>query len=421
MRTKKAAYLCTPILILLVLAALTAMPAAAQVESILHDFGSNTKAGVEPDSALTFDSAGNFYGTAATGGNQNVGVVFEFSPKTGGGWTEKVLYSFLKTGGDGQNPADGLIFDTAGNLYGKTTNGGSDNNGTIFELSPPVPPNTHWTETILHSFGTDGQGPRGKLVFDASGNLYGVAGSGGTFGAGMAFELSPAGGGSWNETVLHEFTTSTGWLPSGGLIFDASGNLYGVTGFGGSSSDGVVFELSPASGGDWTYTVLHNFAGGSDGSFPQGGLIFDSTGNLYGATAYGDPEDNGTVFELSPSSGGAWTVKILHNFEAAGDGYNPNGTLAFNSAGALFGTTLGGGTGTCSQTGACGIVYELELLGGAWHEKILHDFNENGTDGFFPTSGVTLNSAGDVYGTTEYGGTFDNGTIDGGTVYTIRP
>jgi uncharacterized repeat protein (TIGR03803 family) len=374
---------------------------------------------VNPDSVLIFDSAGNLYGTASFGGNENVGVAFELSPKAGGGYSEKVLHSFSKTGGDGQNPSNGLIVDSAGNLYGNTMAGGADDQGTVFELSPPVPPSTQWTETILHSFGSsssDGQDPRGTLVFDAAGNLYGVTEEGGSSVVGTAYELSPAGGGVWNESIIHTFTTGTGWLPSGGMILDASGNLYGVTGFGGGEGDGVVFELSPAGGGSWSYTILHNFTSGSDGSFPEGGLVFDSAGNLYGITAYGNPIGNGTVFELSPSSGGTWTETIIHAFATPTDGAIPNGAPVFNSAGALLGTTLGGGTGSCPETAACGIVFELHFAGGAWHERILHDFNEKGTDGFFPTSGVVLDSAGNAYGTTEYGGTAGDGTV-----YLLKP
>ena len=283
-------------------ALLMTMPAAAQVESILHNFGSNTKAGVNPDSALIFDSAGNLYGTASSGGNENVGVVFELSPRAGGGYSEKVLHSFSKPGGDGQTPSNGLIFDSAGNLYGNTSAGGANNAGTVFELSKPVPPNTQWRESILHSFGSsssDGTDPRGTLVFDASGNLYGVTQSGGSDGDGTVYELSPAGGGVWTETLLVTFNIDNGWLPSGGMIFDASGNLYGVTGF--SGSDGVVFELSPAGGGSWTYKILYNFSG-LDGSFPEGGLVLDSAGNLYGITAFGNPVGNGRClnFHLRP-------------------------------------------------------------------------------------------------------------------------
>jgi uncharacterized repeat protein (TIGR03803 family) len=421
MTDKKASTTLGLVLAILTMALLmTPTPAAAQVEKILHNFGSNTRGGVGPDSALIFDAAGDLYGTAATGGNDNVGIVFELSPHTGGGWAEQVLYSFSKTGGDGQNPSDGLIFDSAGNLYGKTTNGGTDNVGTVFELSPPVPPNTNWTKTILHSFSNnfvDGQNPRGTLIFDASGNLYGVAQAGGTNAVGVAYELSPAGGGVWNETLLYTFSTDSGWLPSSGMTFDASGNLYGVTLLGGTFGNGVVYELSPASGGSWTYTILHTFANGTDGGEPLGGLVFDSAGNLYGVTAVGNPSDGGTVFELSPSSGGAWTETIIHNFDAKStDGINPDCTLVLDSSGALYGTTLGGGTGSCTETQACGIVFQLRSLDGVWHDKILHDFNEDGTDGFFPTSGVILDSAGHLYGTTEYGG-----AAGGGTVFAIKP
>jgi uncharacterized repeat protein (TIGR03803 family) len=386
---------------------------SAQAEKILYNFGSKSKDATVPSSPLTSDPDGNLYGTSVFGGPDNVGTVYELV-KGGGGYKEKILYRFSKVGGGGQSPFAGLIFDAAGNLYGTATAGGTDNVGTVFELSPPTLPNTQWTETILHSFSNnfiDGQTPQGLLIFDGSGNLYGVTAAGGSNAAGTAYELSPAGGGAWTETILYTFSTDTGSYPNGGMIFDASGNLYGVAAFGGSAFDGVVFELSPAGGGSWNYTVLHTFTNGTDGYLPEGELIFDSAGNLYGITANGNPTDNGTVFELSLSSDGTWTEEILHNFESSTDGANPNGTLVFNSAGVLFGETLGGGTGTCQETQTCGIVFELRLADGVWHEKILHDFNKNGTDGFLPTSGVTLDSAGNLIGTTEYGGSFDEGTV----------
>ena len=213
-------------------------------------------------------------------------------------WNEKVLHNFTNNGTDGFFPTSGLIFDAAGNLYGTTFNGGAYNRfGTVFELSPV--PGGGWTETVLHSFnndGTDGWTPTAGLIFDAAGNLYGTTGSGGAYHGGTVFELSPMLGGGWTETILHSFGNGTdGAGPGGGsLIFDAAGNLYGTTTLGGTfncPSDGggcgTVFELTPTVGGAWTETVLYNFRRGSDGHLPYAGLIFDATGNLYGTTLAG--------------------------------------------------------------------------------------------------------------------------------------
>ncbi|HWY23005.1 MAG TPA: choice-of-anchor tandem repeat GloVer-containing protein [Candidatus Acidoferrum sp.] len=424
MRNKQVSLGLAAVLALFTISTLTtATYAAAQSEKVLHSFGSNSKFGVGPSSSLIFDASGNLYGTTVNGGTDNIGTAYELSPKIGGGWTEKLLYSFAKNGTDGQNPAGGLIFDSAGNLYGTTDIGGTDGVGTVFELSPPVPPATTWTEKVLYSFlnnSTDGQNPANSLVMDSAGNLYGTTGSGGVFVVGTAFELRPTAGGGWTETVLHSFHQTAGGGdgsdPRSGLILDSAGNLYGTTLFGGALGGGTVYQLSPSTGGTWTETILYSFANDKvDGGLPSGGsLILDAAGNLYGTTTAGGPAGGGTVFRLSPSSGGVWKEKVLHYFlaQSSSDGSNPFGSLTLDSAGNLYGTTLVGGTGTCPGTQqACGIVYELRPTAGLWIEKILHNFNENGSDGYFPEGGVVLGSGGSLYGNTYYGGTFNEGTV----------
>lgn len=427
MRSKKLSLGLAMVLAMFVVATLmTATLAAAQTERVLHTFGSNSKGGVDPADSLIFDSSGNLYGIANSGGTDDEGIAYELSPKSGGGWTEHVLYSFLRNGLDGENPDSGLIFDSAGNLYGVTDSGGPDGVGTAYELSPPVPPATQWTEKVLYSFlnnGIDGQNPANNLVMDSAGNLYGTCGFGGADVVGVAFELSPTESGEWTETLLHTFHDvggGDGSDPRSGLILDSAGNLYGSTLFGGTLGGGTVYELSPSTGGSWTETILYNFANdNTDGGFPSGGsLIFDSTGNLYGATTAGGPTSGGTVFKLS-HSGGRWTEKVLHYFNSQNgtDGFNPFGSLTFDSAGNLYGTTLTGGTGSCPGTqNECGILYELRPATGLWIEKILHDFTQNGTDGYFPVGGVTPGPAGSFYGTTYYGGAFNEGTV-----FTVKP
>jgi len=276
------------------------------------------------------------------------------------------------------------------------------------------------TEQVLYNFnfnnnGAGGTDPVSNLIFDASGNLYGMTATGGDYGVGTVFELTPGAGG-WTETVLHSFQRSEGANPgtNGGLIFDRAGNLYGLGG-GGAYGYGTVFELSPAAGGVWTLTVLHDFSyGGIDGSGPTGSLIFDGAGNLYGTTGWGGTgpclsEFNlvgcGTVFELSPKAGGGWSEKVLHSFGHGTDGTFPVAGLVFDAAGNLYGATYEGGTGSCLRGGnpGCGIVFELApTAGGHWGERVLHNFA--GTDGSWPVGSLTLDAAGNLYGMTNGGG-----------------
>jgi uncharacterized repeat protein (TIGR03803 family) len=155
-----------------------------------------------------------------------------------------------------------------------------------------------------------------------------------------------------------------------------------------------------------------------DGGLPAGGLTFDASGNLYGTTTQGGPKSGGTVFKLTHSSGGSWTEKVLYYFlnGNSSDGYNPICNLIFDAAGDIYGTTLIGGTGTCTKTGGCGIVFELKPASGLWSEKVLHDFNDNGSDGYYPEAGVIGGAGGNLYGSTFYGGSFDSGTV-----YTVKP
>ena len=344
-------------------------------EKVLHSF--NGTDGTMPGASLVFDAAGNLYGTTSGGGTYApFGTVFELSPNGRGGWTEKVLHNF-DNGTDGAFP-DGLIWDAAGNLYGTASGGGiHPDGGTAFELSPNE--DGSWTETVLHSFGggTDGVNPAAGLIFDAAGNLYGTTSSGGIhcvpFGCGTVFELSPREDGGWTETVLHSFGLGTdGTYPHARPVFDAAGNLYGTTSsggihgcIGGSNSCGTLFELSPKEGRGWTETVLHNFGNGTDGFSPAGNLILDAVGNLYGITQYGGIHTCdyqpvcGTVFELSPREDGGWTETVLHSFGRGNDGQAPNGSLIWDAAGNLYGTTIAGGIHDNCAYGTCGTVFEI--------------------------------------------------------------
>jgi uncharacterized repeat protein (TIGR03803 family) len=396
--------------------ALFVTSAWAATEKKLHDFSqyyNGAPDGAWPEASLIFDAAGNLYGTTSLGGTLNNGTVFELTATEGGGWTEKVLHNF--NGEDGYTLSASLIFDAAGNLYGiaqMTVN----SYGTVFELMPAE--GGRWTVKVLHYFnwGRGGILPKAGLIFDAAGNLYGTTAWGGHYGScgdpgcGTVFEMTPKEGGGWTEKTLHDFGTGVdGALPVAGLIFDASGNLYGTTSQGGDYyNSGTVFELTPKEGGGWTEKKLHNFGiDGRDAATPNAGLIFDAAGNLYGTTASGGDYDAGTVFELTPKEGGGWTEKKLHNFGIGGrDGTTPNAGLMFDAAGNLYGTTYGGG-----DYGG-GTVFELTPDGhGAWTEKKLHNFGIDGRDGINPYAGLIFDASGNLYGTTKNGGDYGVGTV----------
>jgi uncharacterized repeat protein (TIGR03803 family) len=285
-------------------------------------------------------------------------------------------------------------------------------------------------ETVLHTFqGLDGEGPEGELTFDASGDLYGTTNGGGEYGSGTVFEISPVQGG-WNFQVLYSFTGGAdGLYPIGALISDSAGNLYGVTQSGGSSGNGTVFQLSPpvAPGTSWTETVLYSFGAFSgDGTDPLAGLVFDAGGNLYGTTALGGgssecPAGCGAVYELTPSASGSWTETLLYSFQGV-DGFNPRAQLVFDEQGDLFGTTAYGGR-VCQkiQKQGCGTVFELTPSQGTWVETTIHFFH--GPDGYIPESGVTIDSDGNLYGTTLEGGLgpCDGGSSGCGTVFRMSP
>ena len=381
-------------------------------------------------------------------------------------WKEQVLYSFQGIP-DGQLPVGSIVFDSAGNLYGATTDGGSASCksaaqcGTIFQLAPPVKNGDPWTETVLYVFKgnayNDGASPVGGLVIGKRGNLYGTTAYGGTgncvllgalLGCGTVFELSPPfqKGGAWTETVLYSFPTpKQGYLPNGDLVFDGAGNLYGATEFGGGKGTscnpfyqycGTVFELSPPKkqGGAWKEKVLHSFKGNKsgqtsgDGANPNGGLILDSSGALYGTTYFGGDNKQGTcdggaggtgcgtVFMLSPPAkkDAPWTEKVLHRFQGGTkDGANPAAPVTFDDKGNLFGTTFFG-----PQNGF-GTVFELAKPTGnsrVWRETALYRFAD-GSDGAGPMAGVIFDSEGVLYGTSAEA-TNRNAT---GNVFRMRP
>jgi len=326
-------------------------------ETVLYSFRGGTD-GAYPYAGLVRDKLGNLYGTTTGGGQADNGTVFKLVLGSNGKWTETVLHRFAGySTGDGSVPTAALILH-AGNLYGTTNKGGipksgPPNNGTVYKLSPGS--NGKWTETVLYSFsleGGDGFNPYAGLVLDGAGNLYGTTTDGGSDDSGTVFKLDTAG----LETVLHSFagTGGDGATPYAGLVFDAAGNLYGTTSAGGGASGlGTVFKIDT----NGTETVLHEFTGG-DGASPYAGLIFDAGGNLYGTTTSGGASNDGTVFKLAPGSNSIWTESVLHSFAGnpKDDGGSPFAGLFRDAMGNLYGTTEAGGKYGCCK----GVVFQIQ-------------------------------------------------------------
>jgi len=249
--------------------------------------------------------------------------------------------------------------------------------------------------------GSNGAQPLSGVVADNAGNLY-VTSSAGGLGGGTVIQLSPANGGGWTQTVIYNFaaTTTDGVYPSGAIVFDNAGNLYGTTEHGGQFNGGTAFELSPVIGGTWTETILHSFGNGTDGIFPTGGLAIDAAGNLYGTTVKGGVNKNcsysgttstcGIAFQLVPGGGNSWTYNTIHQFGGKGDAYFPWAPLVVDSNGNLFGQcSLGGTYGH-------GMTFELSLVSGVWNETLVHAWG-NGNDGQYPYSPVTIAPDGSLY------------------------
>lgn len=417
--------------------AILAAPAGqAQTFTVIHNFLGYPD-GSQPATGLSMDRAGNLYGTTPYGGDSNCsnldsrplppggggpppgcGVVFRMK-KVGSGWTEAPIYIFPgNLQGQVSNYPEYVVVGPNGTLYGTTEFGGNNNDGKVFNVGPAAtPPMTvlpQWVYTSVYEFtavGLDGSNPghSGRFVFDASGNLYGTTAYGGTSDYGVVYELMPSGR-SWTESVLYSFKGGSDGLGPANVVFDDAGNLYGTTHEGGASGCdndgcGTIFELSPSQSG-WTKTTLYSFRLGVDGGWP-GALIRDAAGNLYGmCEQYGPNSSGGTVWELSPSNGG-WTYSVLYAFPTTiVDDYGPY-AVSMDSAGNLYGITSWGGANNSGQ------VFKLTPGGSGWTFTDLHDFNSEGDYG---QGAPVLDSSGNIYGLTQYGG-----PADGGTVWEITP
>lgn len=399
-----------------VLTTLGLQSADAQTFAVLHNF--NGLDGAFPQAGLTMAGTGNLYGTGYMGGVYGYGSVFHLR-WSGSAWVFSDIYNF-QGGNDGYFPISRLVLGPNNSLYSTTLGGGGgfcdgDGCGTFFKVQPPLTTckttRCDWTKTILYRF-TDfhhERNPTGDLLFDSSGNVYGTGRTGGGFG--MIYELMPSSG-DWTVIDLHDFTYSPdGEYPQSGLIADNAGNLYGTATGGGNFGFGTAFELTPTGSG-WVLTVLHAFQGASDGGYPIGGLVFDQSGNLYGTTSSAGSGGGGTVFELTPSGGG-WSFNLIYGFHGS-SGSGPAANLSWDGAGNLYGTTAGDGV---YQHGS---VFKLMPTSGGWSETDLYSFT-GGSDGSTPMSNVTLDTNGNLYGTTSSGGANFCEFQNCGVVWEITP
>lgn len=399
---------------------------AASTETVLHNFGAGSD-GYEPVTSLVFDAQGNLYGTTLYGGlnclgGLGCGIAFQLRPNGDGSWSESVIHDF--TGEDGERPNSPLVLDSRGNVYGTTETSANSGYGTIFELSP-VGDGT-WLESILHAFDglSDGGYPHG-VAFDKTGHLYGTTAFNSS-GFASVISLARVAPLNWYEQVLHLFWGGRGGAgdPVGILTFDGTGAIYGTTYDGGARGSGTVFRLARNRNSTaWTETVLYAFKGtafgsGSDGANPYDGLVFDAAGNLYGTTEWGGPAAMGTVFKLTPRTDGTWSESVIYAFKGGSDGGRPRSGLAVGKGGKLYGTTAGGAGVAEGPSYSYGTVFELTpQRGGPWIETVLYQF-QGGLDGGTPVGGVILDGAGNLYGTTVYGGTYGE---QGGVVFEVIP
>ncbi len=392
-----------------VLTFVLAYSAEAQNFKVIYNFIGGQD-GAYPEAGLTMDRGGNLYGTAYQGGSSNRGTVFKLARK-GSGWVLSPLYSFAGRP-DASSPIARVVFGPNGSLYGTTEFGGRNCGigcGTVFNLKPPaVACRTAlcaWTETMLYRFGgsSDGANPGyGDLIFDQAGNIYGTTYFGGSNAQGVVYKLTPSNG-NWTESAIYLFTGSgDGGNPYSGVIFDNAGNLFGTTYTGGAHGYGTVFELTP-SGSGWTENTLYAFQSASDGGSPFGGLVFDNAGNLYGATSSGGSGSGGTVYQLTPSNGN-WTFSVLYSFTGSAYQPGPYDSLTIDAAGNLYGTT------TKDGAYGAGSVFKLTPANGGWTETDLYDFT-GGSDGAIPYGSVLMDANGNLYGTASKGGANGYGVI----------
>jgi uncharacterized repeat protein (TIGR03803 family) len=387
-----------------------ALSAWATTEKVLWNFAGGSD-GSEPwSNYFISDAKGNLYAATAAGGTYSAGTVFMLSPAGKG----TVLYEFTGTNGDGNGPHGRLAFDADGEIYGTTQGGGTNGTGTVYRLSPKS--GGGWTEKVIYNFsatGADGTAPSAGMTIAADGTMYSTTPDGGAFGAGAVFSLKKTSKG-WKQTVIQSLNgSSNGGFPYEGLMMDTAGNLYGAAPTGGASGQGVIYRLSHTKKG-WVDTVLYSFTGqnGDGAGLYWIDLISDKSGNIYGATSFGGTNGTGTVWELVYSeTKKTYSESILYEFGASGsgDGNDPYGGLAMDIKGNLYGTTLYGGPSNI------GTSFKLTKQGKTWKETILHSF-VGANDGNEPTGNPYIDAKGRLYGMTQTGGKSNLGIV-----YRITP
>ncbi len=406
-------------------AALAGRPGSARQPTlqVLHAFSGGAD-GSLPMSGLLLDKSGALFGVTEAGGAKNVGTVYRLVP-AGSGYTESVLHSFRGGSKDGALPVAPLIEGRTGTLFGTTLDGGSSSasNGCVFQqytacgtVFALVPSAGGYTERLVHRFdggAADGRFPYGGMVIDASGALHGTTlwGVGGN--AGTVFTLNSGG----PEQIVYSFPLYSsgpedpnGALPSGALAIDAKGAIYGTAAFGGDGACprnritfcGVVYALTPAPSG-YMYSRLYSFQGGNDGYYPEGGIVADAGGALYGTTEYGGAPGLGTVFKLTPTASG-YTESVLYAFQGGADGALPLSSLVLDKTGALYGTTSSGGAGNA------GTIFKLTPSGSGYTERVLYAFT-GGNDGADPLAPVILGTSRVLLGAASTGGAYGIGTV----------
>jgi uncharacterized repeat protein (TIGR03803 family) len=395
-------------LLLAALLASAAVPggtANASSTSIIYSFNGGVD-GTYIDSDLAMDAAGNLYGTSVRGGDHASGTVWQLRPNGDGTWTHNVLYSF--TGGaDGAEPYKGVTLDAAGNLYGTAVTGGGGacegGCGVAYKLTNK---GGAWTQTVLHAFqgADDGQGPGARLTVDDDGTIYGMAPTGGAYGAGTIYAMTQGKGGI-KFKVIHAFTGGNdGAGGYAGALILRNGDLYGAATSGGKFGEGTIYRLQRKTHG-WKFRVLYAFRDQPDGGFPYGGLTFDAAGNIYGTTYYAGANDVGCVYELSPGHHGKWKERVLYSFKGGADGADSIANVNFDTAGNIYGTASEGGAANL------GVIFRLAPKAHhTWSESVVHSFTGL-PDGALPYNGMVDDGHGHFFGATTQGGAGDNGAI----------
>jgi uncharacterized repeat protein (TIGR03803 family) len=371
-------------------------------EQVLYNFTGGSDGG-NAATGIALDPSGNLYGTTVIGGQYTCGTVFSLAPQASPPWSESVLWNFTCYG-DGKNPHGGVTFNARSQLFGTTVAGGAgycagDGCGVAYQL-------TGQNQSVIHDFGSadDGFGPGGPVSFDRTGNAYGTTPDGGADSEGIVYQLRPSKK-AWHEKILHAFTgLNDGGVGSlGPLLLDKKGRIFGVTEEGGAHGAGTAFVLAPAANNAWKMTTIYAFKGAPDAASPYGGLIADSSGNLFGTTYYGGKSGAGTVFELVASGKKKYRERVLYSFTGGADGGSPTSTLLRGASNELYGTTSAGGA-TCD----CGTIFEVNAK--TDKEQVVHAFG-TGTDGQYPYYGLAQDASGKLYGATVAGGTQGQGVV----------